>query len=283
MGNDYYKTLGVSSNAEDVVIRAAHKALTQHYNLDAWKGDKLEANRKLFELNEAFVVLTTPDQRKLYDTSRSDDSQPTKSTVVKAALSVDQIIKDWQVACQFNPELVEISNELSELSMELSHAFKMGLLESRRFDECYLFAKNLEQEYLQKLFGINENIQRFGCELIKEGQSDAARELNDIVRVMGESINVLEVIDAISKKYQTQRWIENENKQKLTILQSQATLEKSQREFAERERKIIEWKDLQKKTEAEAREISALLMVCFAILFFIIMLLYSIFFKSDHP
>lgn len=277
MGNDYYKTLGVSSGAEDVVIRAAHKALTQHYNLDGWKGDKLEANKKLFELNEAFVVLTTPDQRKLYDASRSDDSQPSKSTVVKAALSVDQISKDWQVACQFNPELMEISNELSVLSIELSHAFKMGLLESRRFDECYLLAKNLEQEYLQKLFGRNEDIQRFGCELIKEAQSDAALELNDIVRVMGESINVLEVIDAISKKYQTQRWIDNENKQKLIILESQTTLEKSQREFAERERKIIEWKDLQKKTEAEARKFNALLIICFAVLFVIVMLSYSTF------
>jgi hypothetical protein len=153
----------------------------------------------------------------------------------------------------------------------------MGLLESRRFDECYLLAKNLEQEYLQKLFGRNEDIQRFGCELIKEAQSDAALELNDIVRVMGESINVLEVIDAISKKYQTQRWIDNENKQKLIILESQTTLEKSQREFAERERKIIEWKELEKKTEAEARKVSALLMIFVVVLLAIGILSLSIF------
>lgn len=262
MENDYYKTFGVAPDAEDVVIRAAHKALIQHYNLDGWKGNKLEANRKLFELNEALVILTDPVMRKLYDESRANQSQSSESSIVNAEFSVDQISKDWQVACQFNSDLSEISNELSALSEDLSYAFKIALLESRQFDECYLVAKKIEQEYLQNLFGKNENIQRFGNELIREGLSDAAFELSDIVRVMGESIDAPEVIDAISKKHQPQKWIDIENKQKLIILESQAALEKSQKQFAERERKIIALKELKNEQEAQATQTLVLVVIC---------------------
>jgi len=262
MGNDYYVTLGVAPNAEDVVIRAAHKALVQHYNLDSWKGDKLEANRKLFELNEALVVLTDPARRKQYDDSLCNKPSPTESTTVKAELSIDQIDKDWQVACQFNPELTEISNELNSLSIELAHVFKIALLESRRFDECYQVAKKIEQEYLLKLFGANQDIQIFGHELIKEGRRDAAIELNDIVRVMGESIDAPAVIDAISKKHKSQRWIDSENKKKLIILESQAALEKSQNQFATREQSLAEMRRLEQKREAEFKEINNFVMIC---------------------
>lgn len=277
MGNDYYVALGVATNAEDVVIRAAHKALAQHYDLDNWKGDKLEANRKLFELNEALVVLTDPARRKQYDDSLRNKPSPTESTPVKAELSIDQIDKDWQVACQFNPELTEISNELNSLSIELAHVFKIALLESRRFDECYQVAKKIEQEYLQKLFGANQDIQIFGHELIKEGQRDAAIELNDIVRVMGESIDTPAVIDAISKKHQSQRWIDSENKKKLIILESQAALEKKQRQFADREREIVEAKELEKKKAAEAQEITDFLII-FALAMVALSVLVKIFF-----
>lgn len=267
MGNDYYKTLGVTPNAEDVVIRAAHKALTQHYNLDGWKGDKLEANRMLFELNEALVVLTDSEKRKLFDDSRANESQPSESSLAKVEFSVDQISKDWQVACQFNPELIEISNELTSLSGELSLAFKIALLESRRFDDCYRLAKKIEQEYLQKLFGKNEDVQRFGHDLLKEGLSDAAIELNDIVRVMGDSIDAPSVIDSISKKHQPQKWIESEKKQKLIILETQAALEKSQEQFAERERKIVALKELKNHKEAEATQTLVVIVICLFALF----------------
>ena len=36
---DYYRTLGVLDDAEDIIIRAAYKALAQRYHPDKWKGD----------------------------------------------------------------------------------------------------------------------------------------------------------------------------------------------------------------------------------------------------
>ena len=50
---DYYRTLGVLDDAEDIIIRAAYKALAQRYHPDKWKGDPQEANKRMSDINEA--------------------------------------------------------------------------------------------------------------------------------------------------------------------------------------------------------------------------------------
>jgi molecular chaperone DnaJ len=64
---DYYAILAVTPAAEDVVIRAAYKALVQRYHPDRHPGDQTEANAKMAEINEAFSVLSDPMKRKQYD------------------------------------------------------------------------------------------------------------------------------------------------------------------------------------------------------------------------
>jgi DnaJ-class molecular chaperone len=36
---NYFKTLGLLDDAEDIVIRAAYKELAERYHLDKWQGD----------------------------------------------------------------------------------------------------------------------------------------------------------------------------------------------------------------------------------------------------
>ena len=67
---DYYANLGVVPTAEDVVIRAAYKALVQRYHPDRYSGDQAEANAKMAEINEAYGVLSDPIMRKQYDVDR---------------------------------------------------------------------------------------------------------------------------------------------------------------------------------------------------------------------
>ena len=42
-----YQILGVLDTAEDIVIRAAYKALAQKYHPDKWSGDVGEATLKM--------------------------------------------------------------------------------------------------------------------------------------------------------------------------------------------------------------------------------------------
>lgn len=64
---DYYSILGVSSEAEDIVIRAAYKALAHRYHPDRNIGNASEAQEKMALINEAYSILSDPNKRKEYD------------------------------------------------------------------------------------------------------------------------------------------------------------------------------------------------------------------------
>lgn len=64
---NYYKILGILDDAEDIIIRAAYKALAQKYHPDKWEGDEKDANSKMSEINEAYEVLSHKDKRARYD------------------------------------------------------------------------------------------------------------------------------------------------------------------------------------------------------------------------
>lgn len=64
---DYYKSLGVSKEATDDEIRKAFRKLARQYHPDVAK-NKVQAEEKFKEINEAYEVLSDPEKRKKYDT-----------------------------------------------------------------------------------------------------------------------------------------------------------------------------------------------------------------------
>jgi len=68
---DYYKTLGVSRDADDRTIKKAYRRLAREHHPD--KGGNQE---KMAEINEAFGVLGDPELRKRYDMG-DDPNDPT--------------------------------------------------------------------------------------------------------------------------------------------------------------------------------------------------------------
>lgn len=68
---DYYQILGVLPSAEDVVIRAAFRALAQRYHPDRFQGDPEEATARMQEIIEAHTTLCDPARRQAYDQARS--------------------------------------------------------------------------------------------------------------------------------------------------------------------------------------------------------------------
>jgi len=64
---DHYKTLGLLSIADDVVIKAAFKALAQKYHPDKYKGDSRHALKVMANLNAAYAALRTKALRHDYD------------------------------------------------------------------------------------------------------------------------------------------------------------------------------------------------------------------------
>ena len=63
---DYYDVLGVKRGASDNEIKQAYRKLARKFHPDLNPGDKV-AEEKFKELQEAYDVLSDPENRKLYD------------------------------------------------------------------------------------------------------------------------------------------------------------------------------------------------------------------------
>jgi len=67
---DFYALLGVHPNAEDIVIRAAFKALAQRYHPDRFKAPSDDVHRRMADLTNAYETLSDPARRRKYDRRR---------------------------------------------------------------------------------------------------------------------------------------------------------------------------------------------------------------------
>jgi curved DNA-binding protein len=67
---DYYQTLGVPPDADEKTIRQAFRKLARQYHPDVNPGDKA-AEEQFKAMNEAYQVLSDPEQRKKYDALRT--------------------------------------------------------------------------------------------------------------------------------------------------------------------------------------------------------------------
>jgi len=72
---DFYAILGVHPSAEDIVIRAAFKALAQRYHPDRFNGSNDEAHRRMADLTNAYETLSDPARRRKYDRRRGLDAR----------------------------------------------------------------------------------------------------------------------------------------------------------------------------------------------------------------
>lgn len=63
----YYEILGISQNSTEKEIKKSYKNLIKKYHPDIYNGDKIIAENKTKEINEAYEVLSNPTLRQDYD------------------------------------------------------------------------------------------------------------------------------------------------------------------------------------------------------------------------
>jgi len=186
---DYYAILGVVPSAEDIVIKAAYKALAQRYHPDRNPGSA-EAAAKMAEINEAYSLLSDTVQRRTYDKSRAEKDRDFgdwihEEEADQAANSFDPLKNDWTLAVGFYPDLADIINHLSKISKLLAFTYRASMLEFKAFEKRKELAQVLEQSFLETYFGRNPKIVDFARLLVQTGNKAAAKALNDAVRVLG--------------------------------------------------------------------------------------------------
>jgi curved DNA-binding protein CbpA len=197
MSKDYYRILGVLDDAEDIVIRAAYKALAQRYHPDKWTGNKDEANKRMSEINEAYGVLSDPVKRKQYDATR-EKSEYEEGNQYDEDEMLSSIESDWKEVVEYFPDLKNISDNLSKISKQLDFTFKTILLEKKEFNNRLELSRTLETFYLQKYFGKNPKIIAFAKQLILDGKKEDAKKLNRAVELLGSEIDPEIIINKIT-------------------------------------------------------------------------------------
>ena len=101
---DYYSVLGVSKDADEVVIKAAYKALAQKYHPDKSQSEMAASSTKLMsDINKAYSILGDKNSRQKYDLEHdrylikkgtSEDKSVNKPTNNHNKFLKDQVIPD---------------------------------------------------------------------------------------------------------------------------------------------------------------------------------------------
>jgi len=205
-GRTFYQILGVQPDAEDVVIKAAYRALSQRYHPDKWAGDPKVGSDRMTELNRAYAVLSDSDQRRVYDKelkakgcdSEYPESEPAEE-LFKEEVSEQDL--DWQYAAQFFPEIDQHLDDLKKINYGLAFTYKSILLSKKSFKEATLIKQKLKKSFLERYFGSNQIYLDFAEKLIDQRNRSPLLELNKAIRILGDSVRPDEVIQRIRLKY----------------------------------------------------------------------------------
>jgi len=202
---DYYAALGVAPGAEDIVIRAAYRALAQRYHPDRFHGTRELAHARMSELNEAYAILSEPQQRKSYDHGRNarKDSGTSEfgETEASAPPGDDPLEKDWRIALKYYPDLAGLEKRMSQFSWKLANTYRAYLLETKQFEPRESLAALMENHFLRTYFGDNEKCLSFAKRLIIAKQRKAALALNETIRVLGSNADMSAVIAKIGRDF----------------------------------------------------------------------------------
>ncbi len=193
---EYYRILGVLEDAEDIVIKAAYKALAQKYHPDKFQGDATHAKQRMQEINEAYAILSDATARKKYDSERGKPEYEDDSTEDSDDL-LHTLDKDWSEATEYFPDLVEIAYSLSKYSKQLEYTFKVIVIEKKDFNSRHKLAIWIKESYLKRYFGTNKEIHEFAETLFHKNRRDILKKLNRAINLLGSDVAPAVIINKL--------------------------------------------------------------------------------------
>lgn len=110
MTRDFYRILGVHPSSEEIVIRAAYRALAQRYHPDKCPAQDAGTLERIQEINEAYAVLSDETRRREYDECRgSSGSNDFPSAYTESCSRFALNSRDCAVADQRNRTRLKVS------------------------------------------------------------------------------------------------------------------------------------------------------------------------------
>lgn len=206
---DYYKVLGLVPSAENIVIKAAYRALVSVYHPD--KNPTSDAEEKIRQINIAYEVLSDTSKRKQYDVGRQPqehNASPSEFEDVKP-FTTDPLEKSWAIAVSFYPNIEHEHKDLEKISWRLGFVFKLLLLEEQNYSGSSEIAQKLKIGYLSRYFGKDSAVLEYAEHLIKAHEIQAALYVNEVVSVMGRSVTALDITTKVNERFPSVQQILN--------------------------------------------------------------------------
>lgn len=139
-------------------------------------------------INEAYAILSDASKRTKYNESLGDDA--TSASYDDFASNENDGSnayrpEDWTIAKNVYPSLAESEKALERISPKLSALFIELLLTTKEFDDHKRLATALQDEFVQRYFGDNPKVTGLALNLLKSGNRELAKQLNQYIRVVG--------------------------------------------------------------------------------------------------
>jgi hypothetical protein len=188
---DPYAVLGLLPTADDVVIRAAYKALSQRYHPDKTSGHASDANERMAAINAAYALLSDPEKRRKYDAEQSASANLEREDNPQATVWGNDIpggsVEAWRLAVEYFPRIEPLRQQLNRISDRLSFAFVALLLERKDFAKADDIAIQMRRAFLSRYVGTDPDLIRFAEKLVDRGARDVLLDVNRSVCVLGSS------------------------------------------------------------------------------------------------
>ncbi|MDC9531834.1 J domain-containing protein [Pseudoalteromonas sp. Angola-7] len=195
---NYYSILNISPSAEPEVIKAAFRVLSKKYHPDV---DSSEASKvRMQAINLAYDTLSNKAKRKAYDDELASRGCFDFTQENEGQCTSFEFESDWLLATEYYPEIEAVLKRLNKFSYDLGMTFKVYLLECKSFNEANSIASKMEDKFLRTYFGTNNHVQALARQVIVENRNEIAVELNQAVRVLGDSQGSL-ILRKVKEKY----------------------------------------------------------------------------------
>lgn len=207
---DYYAVLGLSSQAQPEVVKAAHRALAKKFHPDIQPGEDGKPSQKFQEIQEAYEVLRNDDRLKQYLQLRMQLQQqleqqkqratsavrPTRATVyLKLDDRWDRLVREY-------PELSQHYAGFCFISHKLARQFKLLVLGAQDHTRFKRIAVKLERKFYRRHFSYHRNLQKLARRLAENHRRHAVRMLQ--VEIKGRRFLSKRNRNELIKRYETQ-------------------------------------------------------------------------------
>lgn len=152
---NYYEILGLLKVADDVVIKAAYKALAQKHHPDKHKTNKEFHTQRMAALNEAYAAIGTKAKRKAYDDSLKHPAQAPKAEKPNKAAPThtpnDELIHGLENSAMDEIVVVALFEKLFSATVKINAGWVNTYTYKNGTEKLTLDFQQLKLKIIQKL------------------------------------------------------------------------------------------------------------------------------------